>query len=46
MDAREHAPGGARQKLLAWTLDREVRAIRRGARLRFGSSLVAVARCA
>lgn len=43
MDQSEHSPGGALQKLIGTFLARELEAIRRGMRLRYGSSLIAVA---
>lgn len=44
MDPTEHTPEGATKKVLTTLLGRELAAIRRGDRLAFGSSLVAVAR--
>lgn len=43
MDQSEHSPGGALQAIVEALLTRELAAIRRGKRLRYGSSLIAVA---
>jgi SAM-dependent methyltransferase len=43
MDQRDHAPGGALQRVLEASLSSELRAIERGRQLKFGSSLLAVA---
>jgi SAM-dependent methyltransferase len=43
-DVGEHAPGGLSQRAVEWLLARELTAMRAGAELRFGGSIVAVAR--
>lgn len=43
-DVGEHSPGGVAQRAIEWMLRRELSSIHAGAALRFGASIVAVAR--